>query len=216
MSLPIIILTGATACGKGTLGRKLASDFGFYHLSMGDARRSYWQAIMGPIPGMPDDINKYVVEHKEIPAELLARYNPVPVVLLYHNFKVNNKRTIVLASDILREKLDEARAEDFIASFSGLTIVIECPRDVAKKRYIQRSRGNEDAARFETRMEKTDEILPPFIELMAGYGTVVYSVNDDTMTIEDAYNVLLSQLYNTSIFLTLAQRTEYIGSNPGN
>ncbi|KAI3336923.1 P-loop containing nucleoside triphosphate hydrolase protein [Xylariaceae sp. AK1471] len=231
MSLPIIYLTGAAACGKGTLGKMLAANFGFYHLSMGDTRRKYLEATKGAIPGMPDEINKHILEGKEIPEELLAQFNPVPVVLKYHNCRVNGINTWAIAPDILEEKMMEARAEGkhkaiiidgfplrtgnvskilvrhFIVPFSGLTIVIESPREVAKKRYIERARlVSENAEKFEARAERTDRALPPFIELMSELGSVVVSTNDDTMTIQDAYNALVSQLYNCPIFLTLIQR----------
>ncbi|KAI1194901.1 P-loop containing nucleoside triphosphate hydrolase protein [Nemania serpens] len=226
LQTPIVYITGATATGKGTLGKRLATDFGFYHLSLGDLRRSYSKSIRA---GVPWNLLK---EH----------YDTVPAILKHYNLSVDGHRpwSTELASATIDEELAQAQAFEEVAgeytgviidghpltsgetsseileiykeAFSGLTIVIESPREVARQRYIDRARqAIENSARFETRMEATDMTLPGFIELMRGYGEVVCSTNDGTMSIDDAYNALLAELdKNSKVWHTLKERLRTI------
>ncbi|KAI1343498.1 P-loop containing nucleoside triphosphate hydrolase protein [Xylariaceae sp. FL0016] len=231
MSLPIIILTGPTACGKGTLGKRLADEFGFYHVSMGDARRELEAQIRAPdgLPGMPDNVNQHALEAEPIPDEVLARFRPVPVILPYWNCRVRQQRSWMLAPEILNEKLSEARAagtyravivdgfpvtagrtsetviRGILSSFSGLTIVIDSPREVARRRYLERARGDTNEETFERRMGHTDVILPQFIEFMSQFGSVVHFTNEGTMTIDAAYSAFVGKLTDSSVFQTLTQ-----------
>lgn len=101
--------------------------------------------------------------------------------------------------------------QKYLASYAGLTIVIESPRHVAKQRYIERARQpNTDGAHFEGRMDLTDRVLPWFIALMAGHGEIVWSKNDGDMTIEDAYDALCSELNKSITFQALAR--DHVGT----
>ncbi|KAI1823580.1 P-loop containing nucleoside triphosphate hydrolase protein [Xylaria intraflava] len=233
---PIIYLSGATATGKGTLGKKLAANFGLYHVSMGDLRRRYLEKLRAGAPGIDHDIQQYIVEGKEIPQELLKRYNTIPAIIQYHNHRAQGLHswTSQIASAMLEEELAELRApgqqvgrykailidghpltggvvsqifvEKYLPIYSGLTIAIDCPREVCKRRYVERARVlSENEAKFETRMALTDKALPVFLELMASYGEIVHSTNDDTMTIDDAYNALVGQLRESRVFFSLTQ-----------
>jgi adenylate kinase family enzyme len=138
--------------------------------------------------------------------------------------------TTKFASALIREKLAEAQAagkykaiiidgfpltsgshteelvQEFRASYSGLTIVIESPRNLAKKRYLERFRlVTDNEERFEKRMTITVEVLPTFAAQMAKLGSVVYSMNDHE-TIEEAYDVLKSHLIKDATFQELVQR----------
>ncbi|KAI1437679.1 P-loop containing nucleoside triphosphate hydrolase protein [Xylaria sp. CBS 124048] len=222
---PIIYLSGATATGKGTLGKKLAAQFDFYHISMGDLRRSYLAQLKAGAPEMDEEVRRYIQEGKIIPEQILKRYNPVPVLLNYHNHRTvgGHSWTVKLALGMIEEKMAELRSQrpasrrckpviidghpltagtisieivtNYLRVYSGLTIVTESPRAVAKQRYLSRSRlPSEDAARFESRMELTNRALPPFLEFMALYGEVLRSQNDENMTIDEAYYALLRKL----------------------
>jgi hypothetical protein len=208
----------------------LAASFGFYHFSMGDARRKLLVQTKSPIPGMPDEINKLISDGQEIPEDVLAQFRPVPVILKYHNCRVKGVSTWSVAPDMMEQTFTEVRAEGkhkaiivdgfplvtgnangvivrhFIEQFSGLTIVLESPLDVAKKRYLERERLITDTAeRFEARAERTDRALPQFLELMAGLGSIVVLTNDGTMTIDETYNALVAKLRDSPIFLTLTE-----------
>ncbi|KAI1164075.1 hypothetical protein F5B18DRAFT_616803 [Nemania serpens] len=239
---PIVYIIGATATGKGTLGKRLATDFGFYHLSFGDLRRSYAKSIRSGIPWISDAIRNYVRGKKIIPQDLLKEYDTVPAILLHHNLLVSGRRTwsTELASAMVNEELAQARAfeewggeytgmiidghpltsgdasaqiiETYKQAFSGLTIVIESPREIARQRYLDRARlAAENSALFEARMNLTDLVFPGFVELMKGYGEVVYSTNDGTMSVDDAYNALLAELDKSSkVWHTLKERSRTI------
>ncbi|KAI1191635.1 P-loop containing nucleoside triphosphate hydrolase protein [Nemania serpens] len=240
--LPIVYITGATATGKGTLGKRLAVDFGFYHISLGDLRRGYSRSLRSGLPWMSDAIRKCVTEGTAIPQSLLNEYDTVPAILQHHNLFVGGCKTwsIELASTMMSEQLAQAQAfeeeggeytgviidghpltsgmvspltiDAYEQAFSGLTIVIESPREIAQQRYLDRARSViEDSARFEARMKLTDRFLPAFIEWMEGNGEVVYSTNDGTMSIDDAYNALVAELdRNSKVWHALKERSQAI------
>ncbi|KAJ2987386.1 hypothetical protein NUW58_g4537 [Xylaria curta] len=232
-SLPIIYVTGATACGKGTLAKLLCERFGFYHVSMGDVRRAHANTLKYGLI-IDADVRQCVENDEVIPREILARYNPVPAVFYYHNYRVHGGKgwRTHLAAIMLNEEIDNAKApgdreykgilldghpltggqvskelvEMYKEQFAGLTIVIESPRGVANQRYIERARLEvETQDRFDARMELTERSLPEFIELMRGQGDVVRSMNDASMSIEDAYDALLLELNKSSRWLALTQ-----------
>ncbi|KAI1752931.1 P-loop containing nucleoside triphosphate hydrolase protein [Xylaria castorea] len=238
LSLPIIYLTGATACGKGTIGKMLAHNFRLYHISMGDLRREHLASIRAGVPWMADSIRKLVNNGQIIPDELLEQYETVPAVLQYYNHRASGRRgswSIKIASAMLNEaitrvnilaqeeglykgiiidghplssgKVSERVVEMLKAAYVGITIVMESPRAVAKQRYLERARiSNETEERFDERMATTDRVLPGFIEFMAGFGDIVRSTNDDTMSIDDAYETLLSNLQNSNAWLTFTNQ----------
>ncbi|KAI1113223.1 hypothetical protein F5Y14DRAFT_462755 [Nemania sp. NC0429] len=236
----IVYIIGATATGKGTLGKRLATHFGFYHISLGEKRRSYGNAIRAELPSMSEAVRRCIQGGTAIPEDILQQYDPVPATLRYHNLLVGNHKrwSAELASMIIDEELAKARAleaerggeytgiiidghpvtegqishrviEAYKQAFSGLSIVIESPREVAQQRYLSRARlVIEDSTRFESRMKTTDKVLPGFIESMKGYGEVVFSTNDGTMTIDDAYHALLGELdKNSKVWHTLKERS---------
>lgn len=233
-SLPIIYITGATACGKGTLGKMLARDFGLYHISIGDLRREHLADIRAGLPGMPEHIRKLANDGQTIPDEILEPYGTVPAVLHYYNHRAAGRRgtwTINLATTMLNEAITNANtlAREtglyqgividghplsggviservvgmFRAAYAGITIVMESPREIAKQRYLERARtSSKSEEAFEKRMDFTERVLADFIELMANYGNIVYSTNDGTMSIDDAYETLLSNLQDNNAWLT--------------
>lgn len=237
MSPKIIYITGHTACGKGTLGKMLAARFGFHHISLGDVRRDHLKSLREGIPSLNNqEITDYVQKGDKIPKSVLARYDPVPAVLIYYNHRTRAPRTwsLHLATVMLEEELARVRALEerergahggivlvdghplsagvisselfrkYLASYAGLTIVIESPRHVAKQRYIERARQPDtDGDHFEARMNLAERLLPPFLELVARHGEIVYSQNNGDMTIEEAHNILCSELNKSPAFRAL-------------
>ncbi|KAI1426087.1 P-loop containing nucleoside triphosphate hydrolase protein [Xylaria sp. FL1777] len=112
MSVSIIYLTGATACGKGTLGKRLADRFNFYHVSMGDLRREHLETIRMGVPFLDKAIQDCVRNGEPVPDSLLTQYNTVPAVIQYHNHKAKGHQswTTEIASKMLSESLATARA----------------------------------------------------------------------------------------------------------
>ncbi|KAI1743762.1 P-loop containing nucleoside triphosphate hydrolase protein [Xylaria scruposa] len=239
LSLPIIYITGATACGKGTLGKMLAHNFELYHISIGDLKREHLAHIRAGLPGMAEPIKKLAEDGQVIPNEMLKQYEVVPAVLQYYNHRASNGRgtwTTNLAAVMLNEavsnantlaresglykgividghplssgKISENIVKMFKAAYAGLTIVMDSPREVARQRYLERARSPGKIEEvFEKRMDLTDLILPAFIELMAGYGDIVYSTNEGTMSIDDAYESLLAKLQDNNAWLAFTNQT---------
>ncbi|KAI1816795.1 P-loop containing nucleoside triphosphate hydrolase protein [Poronia punctata] len=246
--IPVIYLTGAAACGKGTLGKMLAEEFGFLHISIGDILREYRKQrdSLNPKlpPNWPESARQAIIEcmknNKPIPDNILHTFPGLlpPVVLVYHNYHVKNdtqdrkSKASWLTPQIMLEnmKLAEGRYKallvdglpvtpfernvEVINHFgklnSGLTIVITCPVEVARERYLNRARmASENEAKFARRMEKTERILPQFIKFMEEQGTVVTAINDGTLSVEEAYRELFAKLSRSEVFWGL------IGKRPG-
>jgi adenylate kinase family enzyme len=251
-SIPIIYLTGAAACGKGTLGKMLADKYGLYHLSIGDIRRDFLRRVQeGGIGHISDEIDKYIKARKVIPEDLLkqpeeegelflGKYKRVPAILPCYNRYTQNLATFPVVPAIIRENIGEAQSQsqyavgkgkgikrhyykamlidglpvttgelnqkivaEFKDQFSGLTIVVECPENVARSRYVERKRlETDDEEKFERRMERTGRSLPPFLALMEGrYGsTMVKVVNDGSRTVEQVFEDLEKMLMRCEIF----------------
>ncbi|RYC60256.1 hypothetical protein CHU98_g5955 [Xylaria longipes] len=152
------------------------------------------------------------------------RPGPIPVILQLHNRNVQNLKEPNLSGEILREKIAElsglsvvpraviidglhsafsrrSRAEfrqvlqEFAPSFSGLTIHLRCPKDVARRRYLQRARSVDSGVeKFEARMQNYEIFIPQLLDLLESEGTVVETLNDDTMTVDEAYQILVQNL----------------------
>ncbi|KAI1747575.1 hypothetical protein F4782DRAFT_535235 [Xylaria castorea] len=148
----------------------------------------------------------------------------VPVVLQIHNRHVRKSHEPNLCGAILREEIAELMSgntvpqavvidgiqnafygttsaqfrqvlQDFAPSFSGLTIYIRCPKHVALRRYLLRGRPNDsNIDSFEKRMKNHDTFTPKFLNFVGTESVVIETTNDDTMTIDEAYQTLLSNL----------------------
>ncbi|KAI0531668.1 P-loop containing nucleoside triphosphate hydrolase protein [Xylaria digitata] len=224
--LPLIFLLGSTASGKGTLGARLAAEFGLYHLSIGDEYRAAKQAARTAIPEMPDEINRYLIDRMEIPPDVLnGVFDRAPFVLQLHNSLMRGQRfDCILFNELLQEKITKVMAgkgdlpraivldglhalsiEDpddlgytlrrITPMFSKLTIHIQCPVNVAKTRYLQRARSRHHSVeRFGRRIKTHYQTLPRFLEELQNRGVVVDTVNDDTMTVDEAFRILSEKL----------------------
>ncbi|KAI0838381.1 P-loop containing nucleoside triphosphate hydrolase protein [Hypoxylon sp. FL0890] len=209
--LPIISLIGIPAGGKGTLGSRLAEQFSLYHVSIGDMLRS----ITAPSP----TVRQYV-EGESLPSELLtalAGWMDIPVDVLVSNHHAESslvtlgialpalRRTVgeiskdreyrgILLNDFPRQ-LDHAKiaAKFFGFPFPTLAIVIDCPAHVARARYLKRARDNDNLAAFEKRLGHFWQHMPPLLKELEGSG-LVRTVNDESMTIQQAYLTLLTNL----------------------
>ncbi|KAH8164044.1 hypothetical protein CIB48_g4202 [Xylaria polymorpha] len=158
----------------------------------------------------------------------------VPVVLQLHNRNVQNSKEPNLSGEILRERIARLKSkrsivpravivdglhsafsrrdstefkqvlQEFAPSFSGLTIHIVCPKNVARSRYLQRARSSDSTVeRFEERMLKYEAFTPLLLNMLKSEGVVVETVNDDTMTIDEAYQTLLKHLDGVPLWGTI-------------
>ncbi|KAI1413356.1 P-loop containing nucleoside triphosphate hydrolase protein [Hypoxylon sp. FL1857] len=211
--LPIVSLLGIPAGGKGTLGPRLAEQFNFYYLSIGDMLRS----IKKPCPTV-----RQLVEGEALPPHLLTAlegwmdehvdvvirsyrdlraFVPLGIVLpvLREHIKeieMNHDYKGILLDGFPRQ-LDHAKLakQYFGPRFPRLTIVIECPAHIARSRYLQRGRHNDNLVHFEKRLDHFWMHMDPLLKELETSG-LVRTVNDDSMTIQQAYLALLAKLFH--------------------
>ncbi|KAI0867300.1 hypothetical protein GGS24DRAFT_508012 [Hypoxylon argillaceum] len=146
---------------------------------------------------------------------------PIPIVLQLHNRRIQNRFEPNRAGELLKEKIAEImgncgvlpraiiiddlnlalsggygrsfeeKLHAFAPTYAGLTIVIQCPHDVAKSRYMQDSRCIEiDSDRFEAEIRRDNALH----EELRRQGVVVTTVNGNTLTADETYQTLLKRL----------------------
>ncbi|KAI1505086.1 P-loop containing nucleoside triphosphate hydrolase protein [Biscogniauxia marginata] len=95
--------------------------------------------------------------------------------------------------------------ELFGSALSGLVIFIECPEDVARARYLARGGGRHNTGdSFESRMRNFKVASKKVLRMMEENGTIlVRTVNDDSMSVEEAYQMLRGRLAETPIWREL-------------
>ena len=222
--LPVIAILGPPGCGKGTLCKRLATDFNLHHMSVGDWLR---EQARPPIAGVPEYINQYVFEDVKIPQEILTaefgREENMPVPLILYNCekrKISAPRWMkVKAMPALKEDLEriskqsscrargilldnlqnnlshvEAVEETFGAEFPTLVITVDCTDETAKARFVARGRGSDDVARFERRIARFRKDMPVVVEYYEETGVVVRT--DTECDADEAYQKLLCALNN--------------------
>ncbi|KAI0592781.1 P-loop containing nucleoside triphosphate hydrolase protein [Biscogniauxia sp. FL1348] len=215
--LPIISLLGIMCSGKGTLGPLVAAEFKLYHISIGDLLRA---VCSPPIQEAGEHINKMVENGELVPGELIDTLGrSAALAVRIHNYRV--MRDIVpsrIAFPILQEKIMELEAEGtyrgvlldgfprqldhceearelcFGPEFPTLVIYIDCPVEVARRRYLARARDGDTAASFDKRLAQFEEHMPSLLRKFADEGILVSTVNEGSMTIDETYEALVTSL----------------------
>ncbi|MCJ1434949.1 hypothetical protein MMC27_004319 [Xylographa pallens] len=156
-----VMIIGAPASGKGTLCKKLAEDYGFYHLSVGDLIR---QALNDQTNHNIDEARKDAIKSMnegtllatEVVIPLMTENISVQRTLGYRRFLIDGfprcmEQAAVFAPEIIKPML---------------VIHVQCPRDVALNRYLSRKlpgRLDDDEKLFHRRylhyLRHNDEIL---------------------------------------------------------
>ncbi|KAI1327783.1 P-loop containing nucleoside triphosphate hydrolase protein [Xylariaceae sp. FL0255] len=232
--LPVIFLLGRSASGKGTIGGRLAANFDLAHISIGDTFRALRDEVSRPIFGLPGFINEYILFGLRIPDIRLAHFKPVPAILLVHNFMVTGEGAVDAMAAMLREKLAEMAASNsppraaiidgtesafrdeednaaevyqkFAPTFSGLTILVDCPREVSEVRYLARARpGDDSKIQFNARMKAWEELGLMVLDFLKTQGPVVTCSNDGSKTVDEAYTDLVSDLQAEPIWQNIMQ-----------
>ncbi|KAL6874834.1 P-loop containing nucleoside triphosphate hydrolase protein [Trichoderma novae-zelandiae] len=155
----IIFVLGAPGAGKGSLCKKLASKYGFTHLSVGDLLR---QVVA--MPGADGRVVEYVRRGELLPTELLFD------VLRPH---VDVGGTIIL--DGFPRQLDQAEA--FEKEFQAPTLVLffDCPRHLSEGRVIHRRQGREgdNLETFKKRYDEFQDLNPPLLQRYEKQGKLI-------------------------------------------
>ncbi|MCJ1232039.1 hypothetical protein MMC12_008720 [Toensbergia leucococca] len=148
----IVCLLGIPGSGKGTIGKKLASDFDFYHLSVGDHLR--------------EEHGRGRFEKDSYVLDCLKQGKLLPASMLL---------------PILSKKIEETAGKDYRAiildgfprclsqgqQFEGLVrnvavvIQLNCPREIAKRRFLDRKLPGrlhqDDEAMFTKRVSEFEQ-----------------------------------------------------------
>ncbi|UKZ86630.1 uncharacterized protein TrAFT101_002453 [Trichoderma asperellum] len=174
----IIFVLGAPGAGKGTLSSKLASDYGFKHLSIGDLLR---QVVASP------DADKTVVEY-------VRRGELVTTSLLFQILKphIEGGGTIIL--DGFPRRLDQAKEFENQFQLPVLVLFFNCPKDLAEKRVINRKHGREgdNVETFRKRHAEFLELNPP---LLCNYEQMGKLITVDTQDFtQKSYETLIKLL----------------------
>lgn len=171
-------LKGAPGAGKGALSSKLASDYGFKHLSIGDLLR---QVVASP------DADKTVVEY-------VRRGELVTTSLLFQILKphIEQRGTIIL--DGFPRRLDQAKEFEtrvneprpricaldtllicYQFQLPVLVLFFDCPKDLAEKRVINRKQGREgdNVETFRKRHDEFLELNPPLVRHYEQMGKLI-------------------------------------------
>jgi adenylate kinase family enzyme len=98
--------------------------------------------------------------------------------------------------------------DEFAPSFSGLTILIQCPREVAKKRYLSREDDTVSEETFEKRMQNYETNTPKLLQYLEKEGIVVEISNDDAISIDQDYGLLVDKLSMVPLWRFLAGKRE--------
>ncbi|KAI1485403.1 P-loop containing nucleoside triphosphate hydrolase protein [Biscogniauxia mediterranea] len=214
---PIISLLGVMGSGKGTLGPLVAAEFKLCHISIGDLMRA---VCSPPIQEAGEYINKMIENGELVPSELIDTLSrSVALKVRIHNHRV--VRDIVpshIALPILQRKIldlevegtyngvlldgfprqldhcEEARELCFGPEFPTLVIYIDCPVEVARMRYLARARDGDTAASFDKRLAQFEEHMPSLLRKLADEGLLVRAVIDGSMTVDEAYELLVASL----------------------
>ncbi|OTA95254.1 hypothetical protein M434DRAFT_393983 [Hypoxylon sp. CO27-5] len=184
--LPIISIIGMPAGGKETLGKELADDFDLYHLSIMDMLRSIKdpsQTVAEYIRGesLPFELKEYLSRWRYIPINDMINYLhlqrrsiPLGFILVVLRKKIEEitkrkKHRGILLDDFPR-RAEHARgaAELFGSPFPDLTIVIECPFNVARSRYLRRPGFGDRADYFQDRLHDFWKRMPDLLQELKG------------------------------------------------
>ncbi|RSL42527.1 hypothetical protein CEP54_015447 [Fusarium duplospermum] len=169
----VIFVLGAPGAGKGTLCKRLARDYGFRHLSVGDLLRA---AVKAP------DANQAVVDCVQ-KGELLGS-DLLMSILKPQVQNANDTRPILL--DGFPRQLDQAKLfEDVTVRSCAPRPFLRLPPNLAEERVVTRQAGRDgdDIDTFRRRYGEFLELNPPVLaHYAAGGRLVIVNTSTDTET----------------------------------
>ncbi|KAK5122573.1 hypothetical protein LTR85_003836 [Meristemomyces frigidus] len=150
--LTIIFVLGLPGSGKGTLCSRLAAETDWYHVSVGDylrelsmSEKAVTDAAFGALS--LTELRTHLQERKLLPADTVA-------AVVAHKVDQERSRHHVFLIDGFPRTLESAAAFERVVATPSHVLLLECPKDVAKARFVQRKRGDDDGDIFEKRYEE--------------------------------------------------------------
>ncbi|KAI1139144.1 hypothetical protein F5Y05DRAFT_339810 [Hypoxylon sp. FL0543] len=212
--LPIISVVGIPGGGKTTLGCRLAREFGLYRIDL----RHVLTSVTAPSP----TVRQYI-EGEPVPRELfrsLAEWMDTPVDEVFSKCRFKEPGVPVgILLPVLRNKLEQISRENkykgillenfprslsharfaakffafFGFTFPTLTIMVACPSHVVRSRWFKVATEKHNLSGFEKAIDLHWKKMPALRQALPE-SRLVRTFNDDSMTMEQTYLTLLTNL----------------------
>ncbi|KAI9055246.1 hypothetical protein LZ554_000210 [Drepanopeziza brunnea f. sp. 'monogermtubi'] len=192
----IIFVLGPPASGKGTLGKRLAAAHNLHHLSVGDYLR---YLIQGPLKDQAD-----IVDAVRSGGTRGLVSGDVIVSLLIDKIKEEMTRGQgAFLLDGFPRNLEQEKAfrEMMKAEFDthttpDLTLLISCPREIARARYLERKRGDDSVELFDKRYSDYEQRDSMVVDL---YRESLVEVKAEAgVSVDQSYTMLIEELSGRS------------------
>ncbi|KAF2789849.1 P-loop containing nucleoside triphosphate hydrolase protein [Melanomma pulvis-pyrius CBS 109.77] len=190
----IIFIIGAPGSGKGTLCKRLAEEYGFSHLSVGDLLRDVTSSSNTDVT-----IIDTVKSGELVPVEVLAPMLKGRV----DKGKEDGQMKILL--DGFPRRLDQAAPVERLLRSPTLVLFFDCPEQIAEKRFLTRmltGREADDEQTFRKRYQEFSRLNPSIVEHYRTRGIVLEI--DTSGETEVSYQRLISALKGTGAWRSLA------------
>ena len=153
----ILILLGPPGSGKGTLSKKLVSDYGFQHISTGDLiRNSDDEELKKTIAG------GNMISDSDIRRMVVRALNKLDLEkgIIFDGYPRNIKQSKALNRMLGKRGIGLSHA-----------VFLDLPEDIAKERLIKRAEeeGREDDAKIESIQKRFDEYNEKTIPLVDSF-----------------------------------------------
>ena len=225
-NVPIILILGPPGSGKGTLSKRLAAEFNLHHISVGDWLREKAQPPIAGVSDHVNRyvFQNEPIPEKVLQTEYGGLENAPPPLMLYQcgkldistpealkirampALKAECERISACSSvkailiDNLTQNLRhcDAFGETFGKGFLALVIAVDCADETAKERFLNRSRGADNAVRFGRRIARFRKDYASVVDHFESSGSVVH-VSTEAES-HEAYQGLLRGLGQSKVW----------------
>jgi UMP-CMP kinase len=164
LEVEVVFVLGPPGGGKGTNCKRLAGDFSWYHLSVGDYLRQLSNypdsAHPNAFGGMTGDQLCTALQNRDlVPPETITS-------IIRHKLKTekekNGKYRFLI--DGYPRQVGAARLFDEKITCPKAVLDLKCTKETAKSRFLTRKRGDDDDQIFEQRHAEFEKYHPAIIE----------------------------------------------------
>ncbi|KAK4542857.1 hypothetical protein LTR36_006046 [Oleoguttula mirabilis] len=172
-SISIVFVLGLPGAGKGTMCSRLATDLDWCHVSVGDYLRELSkseEAVSDAAFGALSlaELRTHLQARDLLPAETVA------AVVAHKINKERNDGHRRFLVDSFPRNLETAEAFERRVAHPTAVLLFVCPKHVAKTRFVERMRGDDDSAIFEKRYEEYQRLNG---DILARYAPVLKTLS---------------------------------------